>query len=109
MNTNFPTSVVPIDYRILYDVCMLYLKAGNQAKFDQFSPEVEAQALDALAKNPTDVKSFWNPYKLLLDIYESRGDNSRALDILYRLDRLMPNSPEIKIKIDSLKARTQGR
>jgi hypothetical protein len=60
-------------------------------------------------KNPNDIRSYWNPYKILIDIYEGRGDNSKALEILYRLDRLAPNSPEIKLKIDSLKARIQGR
>jgi tetratricopeptide (TPR) repeat protein len=107
MNTVFPNNVVEIDYRILYDVCMLYLRSGNKASFDKYSPEVEAKALDAMAKNPTDIKSYWNPYKLLIDIYENRGDNAKALDILYRLDRLAPNTPEIRLKIDSLKARTQ--
>ena len=109
MNANLPMNVVEMDYRILYDVSMLYLRAGDRTKFDLYSPEVEKQALNALALNPTDVKSFWNPYKLLLDIYESRGDNAKALDILYKLDRLMPNSPELKIKIDSLKSRMQGK
>jgi hypothetical protein len=109
MNSIFPTNIVEIDYRILYDVCMLYLKSANKDKFDQYSPQVEKEALDAMAKNPTDIKSYWNPYKLLIDIYESRGDNVKALDILYKLDRLAPNTPEIKMKIDSLKARIQSK
>ncbi|HEY3250597.1 MAG TPA: DUF2723 domain-containing protein, partial [Ignavibacteria bacterium] len=45
MNGNFPANVIEFDYRILYDVCMLYLRAGNQAKFDEYSPQVETKAI----------------------------------------------------------------
>ena len=109
MEALFPRSIVPYDYRILYDVCMQYLKADNIAKFNELSPSVEKDALDALAKNPNDIQSFWNPYKLLLDIYEARSDYAKALDILYKLDRVSPNNPEVKAKIESLKLRQQGR
>ncbi|HMQ99732.1 MAG TPA: hypothetical protein PKE39_11975, partial [Ignavibacteria bacterium] len=109
MEALFPRSIVPYDYRILYDVCMQYLKADNIAKFNELSPSVEKDALDALAKNPNDIQSFWNPYKLLLDIYEARSDYAKALDILYKLDRVSPNNPEVKAKIESLKLRQQGK
>jgi hypothetical protein len=105
----FPKEIIPYDYRILYDVCMQYNKVGNRAKFDELSPIVEKEALDALAKNPNDMQSFWNPYKLLLDIYEIRNDNAKALEILYKLDRISPNNPEVKNKIEALKQRQQGK
>jgi len=103
MEQLFPRTIVAFDYRILYDVSMLYFRTGNKAKFDELSPEVEQKALDALKRNPSDIQSYWNPYKLLIDIYEARGDNMRALEVLYQLDRIAPNSPEIKAKIESLK------
>lgn len=108
MGANFPKEVVPYDYRILYDVSMLYYRAGNIAKFNELSPIVETEALDVLKKNPGDIQSFWNPYKLLIDIYESRGDYTKALDILYQLDRVSPNNPEVKQKIELMKSKQQG-
>ncbi|MBE2226892.1 MAG: tetratricopeptide repeat protein, partial [Ignavibacteria bacterium] len=109
MEELFPKNIVPYDYRILYDVAMQYLKADNIAKFNELSPIVEKEAIDAMNKNPNDIQSYWNPYKLLLDIYESRGDYAKALDILYRLDRLSPNNPEVKNKIENMKQRQQGK
>ncbi|MBZ0204594.1 MAG: DUF2723 domain-containing protein [Ignavibacteria bacterium] len=109
MEAAFPMSVIPYDYRILYDVCMQYLKADNILKFNELSPTVEKEALDALKKNPNDMQSYWNPYKLLLDIYEAREDYAKALDILYQLDRLSPNSPDVKAKIEMLKQKQQGK
>ena len=60
-------------------------------------------------KNPNDIQSYWNPYKLLIDIYEARSDYAKALDILYQLDRLSPNNPEVKGKIEFLKSKQQGK
>jgi tetratricopeptide (TPR) repeat protein len=108
MNANLPHNIVPFDYRILFDVSMLYFRSGNIAKFNEFSPVVEAEALEVLKKNPNDIQSYWNPYKLLMDIYEARGDYSKALDILYQLDRISPNSPEVKQKIELMKLKQQG-
>lgn len=109
MEEVFPKNVVPYDYRILYDVCMQYYRADNKAKFDELSPIVEKEALDALKKNPNDIQTFWNPYKLLIDIYEARGDYNKTLEILYQLDRISPNNPEVKGKIEALKLKQQGK
>jgi hypothetical protein len=108
MNANLPHNIVPFDYRILFDVSMLYFRSGNIAKFNEFSPVVEAEALEVLKKNPNDIQSYWNPYKLLMDIYEARGDYSKALDILYQLDRISPNSPVVKQKIELMKLKQLG-
>jgi hypothetical protein len=108
MEALFPKEIVPYDYRILYDVSMQYLKADNIMKFNELSPIVEKEALEVLKKNPNDIQSYWNPYKLLIDIYEARGDHAKALDILYQLDRISPNNPEVKGKIEYLKLKQQG-
>jgi hypothetical protein len=109
MEANFPKEIIPYDYRILYDVAMQYYKADNIAKFNELSPIVEQEALNALAKNPNDFQSFWNPYKLLLDIYEIRNDYEKALDILYKLEKVSPNNPDVKNKIESMKQKQSGK
>jgi MFS family permease len=109
MEANFPKEIVPYDYRILYDICMLYARADNMNKFNELSPIVEKDALDAMKKNPGDIQSYWNPYKLLIDIYETRADYAKAIDILYQLDRMTPNNPEVKQKIEMLKLKQQGK
>ncbi|MCX7877462.1 MAG: hypothetical protein N2510_02350, partial [Ignavibacteria bacterium] len=108
MEENFPKHIVPYDYRIQYDVAMLYYRNDNRSKFDELSPEVEQKALEVLRKNPSDIQSFWNPYKLLTDIYEARGDYSRAIDILSQLEKITPNNPEVKMKIEMLRKKQQG-
>jgi tetratricopeptide (TPR) repeat protein len=109
MEEKLPRSVVPMDYRIQYDVAMMYFRIGNTAKFKELSEFVEKQALAELQKNPNDVNTYWNPYKILTDVYESRGEYSKAIDILTRLDRIAPGSPEVKMKIQMLQQKQQGK
>jgi hypothetical protein len=108
MEEVFPRKLIPIDYRIEHDAAMMYYRIGNKQKFNELSAEVEKQAQDDLRKNPTDISSPWNPYKMLLDIYEARGDYQNALDILSRLDKISPNSPEVKMKMETLRQQMQG-
>jgi hypothetical protein len=103
MESNLPRKVIPMDYRIEYDAATLYYKIGNKSKFDELSVEVEDAAQKEMKRNPNDIKSYYNPYRILLDIYDTRGDKQKALDVLYQIDRLSPNNPDIKAKIESLK------
>ncbi len=109
MEEVLPRSVVPMDYRIQYDVAMMYFRIGNTAKFNELSEFVEKQALAEMQRNPNDVSTYWNPYKILTDVYESRGEYSKAIDILTRLDRIAPGSPEVKMKIQMLQQQQQGK
>jgi hypothetical protein len=45
----------------------------------------------------------------LLDIYEIRNDYEKALDILYKLEKVSPNNPEVKNKIESMKQKQSGK
>jgi hypothetical protein len=109
MEAILPEKVVEMDYKIEYDVAMIYNKLGEKNKFNDKSPGVEKAALEQLNKNPNDINSYWNPYKILIDIYEARGDYSKAIDILNRLDRMSPNNPDIKEKIESLNSRIKNK
>lgn len=107
METLLPRNVVPMDYRIEYDISMMYLRIGNKDKFNELSVEVEKQALAELQKNPGDISTYWNPYKLLIDIYDGRGEYGKELEMLGKLDRISPGSPEIKAKMELLRSKLQ--
>ncbi len=109
MEVNMPISVVPMDYRIQYDVAMMYLRIGDKAKFNELSIGVEQAAIAEMQKNPNDISTYWNPYKILIDIYEGRDEYGKAIDILTRLDRISPGSPEVKMKIQMLQEKLQGK
>ena len=109
MESNIPHSVVPIDYKTQHDVAMLYYQIGDKGKFNELSKDVEKKAKEELAMNPDDIQSPWNPYKLLLDIYDGRGDYNNELDILHKLQKITPDSHEVSDKIESVKSKMEGK
>lgn len=65
---------LPLDYRLLSDIGSLYKLAGAYDKFLEIAKEVEPKAVKDMEKNPGDLSSYYNPYRILLQIYEGSGD-----------------------------------
>lgn len=103
METTIPRNVIKMDYRIEYDVAMLYNKLGNKQKFDELSEDVINRAESELKTNNENVQSYYNPYRILLDLYEARKEYQKSLDLLNTLLTMSPNDPSIKQKIESIK------
>lgn len=108
MEKRLPTTVVDMDYRIKYDIAMLYKKIGNMQKFNQYTSEVEQSALLELEANPRNFQGYYNPYRILIDVYESRGEYQKELEILERLSAFNPADQTVKQKIDGIRARLSG-
>ena len=109
MEENMPGNATPMDYRIQFDAAKLYAEIGDTNSFDRLSPGVEKAALDELKKNPANTQSYYNPYRLLIDIYHARADYKSELDILNKLNQVMPGRPEVQRKIEILQARIENR
>ncbi|MFC2092552.1 protein O-mannosyl-transferase family [Bacteroidota bacterium] len=103
MEKRIPRSAVPMDYRIKYDVAMIYLRLGDVNKFNEYAREVETVALEELQTNPGSMQSYYNPYRILIDIYEAQGQYQKALDILNRLSLVSPNDPAVQQKMAIIK------
>ena len=100
MNEKLPYKVLGIETGLLFEVANLYLMAGDMQKYDEISVDVEARALTVLEQNPEDVQSYYNPYRLLIDIYESRKDYDKLLGIWQKLETMFPNDPTVKSNIE---------
>jgi len=109
MEKRIPRDAVPMDYRIKYDVAMLYLRLGDVNKFNEYAREVETVALEELQTNPGSMQSYYNPYRILIDIYEAQGQYQKAIDILNRLSLVSPNDPSVQQKMQILRQKMQGR
>lgn len=105
MEDVIPTSKFKMDYRQSYQVAMLYNMIGNKQKFDEFAKIAEEGALiDKRSTNPN-TSSFYNPYRILLDIYEAKGEYQKALNLLNELDQ---RDPSVNQKRESLKLKMSG-
>lgn len=119
MEEVIPRSFVPIDYRVLSDIGSLYKQAGRTDKFIEVSRDVEKQALASLDANPSDIGSYYNPYRILLEIYDARGDYEKsngellksrdeyqkALDLLSRLQAYAPGDPTINEEMNRIRGK----
>ncbi|MBI5726958.1 MAG: DUF2723 domain-containing protein, partial [Ignavibacteriales bacterium] len=108
MDRKIPRKTISIDYRLLSDIGDLYFAAGGKKQYVEISKEVEAEALKKIDENPKDVSSYYNPYRLLLEIYEKRPDYDKAINVLTRLLVYYPDDPGIKAKIDHYKGLKSG-
>ncbi len=96
MEKRLPREVVPIDHRILFDVASIYYEAGAIDKYVELASEVEKIATRELQQNPTDFSSSYNPYRLLLDIYEKTGEYDKAMEIIDKIETYLPNDPSVQ-------------
>jgi hypothetical protein len=101
--------VVEMDYRLKYDVAMLFQKAGNTSKFNEYADEVEKAANDDI-KNKRNInsQSYFNPYRILLDIYEAKGNYQAALNLLDVMSKSNPNDPAIFQKRQVIQQKMSG-
>jgi Protein O-mannosyl-transferase TMEM260-like len=99
-----PIDVVPMDYRILSDVARIYYMAGARDRYAKYSAIVEKDALAAIERDPMDVRSAYNPYRILLDIYETSGKYQKEVDILTKLQGLFPNERSLQVRISELQS-----
>ena len=108
MEEKLPNKLIPIDYGLLYEISNLYLRAGAKDKYNSLATDVEKQALDRLEKNPSDVQSYYNPYRILLELYEGQRRNDKLLEIWQKLQSIFPDDPNVKANIKKYQALVTG-
>lgn len=109
MEKALPRDVIPMDWRLMADLMSFYQRLGLEDVYQQYSVEVEQTCNDMIARNQIDMQSFYNPYRILLELYEGRHDYSKALDILSRIEALYPNDPNLKARRQQYEALMRGQ
>jgi hypothetical protein len=105
MESVISKEVVNIDYRQGYQLAMIYHLAGDIQKFEDYAKIAEEGALIDKKSTTANTQGFYNPYRILLDIYEARGDYQKALNIVNELDQ---RDPTVIQKRESIKLKMSG-
>ena len=103
MNEKLPYQILGIDNGLLFEIANLYLQANEKEKYTALALDVEKNALAALERNPADVETYYNPYRLLLETYENLEEYDKAVGIWEKLKELFPNDPTIDAGIKKFK------
>lgn len=91
--------VFPIDWRLMADLAMFLHRVGETEQFERYAAELEKTCWLLIESGQGDVRTYWNPYRILLDLYEVQGRLSQALNVLSRLSASYPNDPSIQRRI----------
>ncbi len=102
MESRVPNEVLPMRFEILSDITRLYYMAGGMTQFHKFADMVERDALGAVQENPNDVQRYYNPYRILLDIYDMEKNYQKSVSLLQKLQQMFPNDRSISQRIIEL-------
>ena len=108
MEVKLPNALIPMDYGLLYEISTLYQRAGATQQYSKLAKEVERLALIKLEQNPNDVQSYYNPYRILIEVYQAQGRNDKLLEIWQKLETIFPDDPNVKANVQKYRAIVQG-
>ena len=109
MEEKLPNKLIPMDYGLLYEISNLYLRAGAKDKYNKLAADVEKEALKRLEQNPNDVQSMYNPYRVLLEVYEEQGRNDKLLEIWQKIETIYPQDPNVKANVQKYQVLVEGK
>jgi hypothetical protein len=109
MDKKMPIKLLPVEMGLLFELSNLYKRAGGYNKYLELSEQVEKQALKKLEENPNDVQSFYNPYRVLLDIYEEQNRNDKLYELWKKIEVLFPTDPTVKENVEKYRQLLQGK
>ncbi|HUI28646.1 MAG TPA: DUF2723 domain-containing protein [Candidatus Acidoferrales bacterium] len=102
MEARVPNEVLPMKYDLLSDIARMYYMAGATSQFQKFANIVESGAREAIEENPNDVQRYYNPYRILLDIYGMENQYQKSIALLQKLQGMFPNDNSISREIARL-------
>jgi hypothetical protein len=99
-----PRSKIPMGWELASDIAAFYLRLGRKDKYDEIMAEVEPECWRVLESGQYNLGSYYNPVRVLLDIYDTRKDYQKSIDVLRWLEQRYPNDPNIQQRITALQA-----
>ncbi|MBS1492298.1 MAG: DUF2723 domain-containing protein [Bacteroidetes bacterium] len=102
---------IPMDYRMEYYVAMLYRNIHNDNKYNELIGDVIVQAEKEIQVSKTiNPNDYYNPYRILLDAYESKKDYNNALRIIEVLKSYSRNDPGLQQREQDIRSKmSQGK
>lgn len=108
MDKRIPKDVIPMDYRLKYEVAMMFFRMGDDANFKSWAVEAIDGANMDIQENPANMRGSFNPYIILIDLYDGMGNYQAELEILKRVQAMNPQDPSVAQKIQMVEMKMSG-
>ncbi len=105
MEQVLPRSHVPMSWEMLSDLAVSYRRLEREERFNEIATELVPICQAMIDRGEGNLNSYYNPYRVLLDIYDAWKDYAKEIDILNRVSARYPGDPGLKKRIDELRAR----
>jgi len=104
MEQLMPRAKIPMGWDLQSDIASFYHRLGREDKFDELASEVEPIAREMMKSGQVNMQSYYNPYRVLLEIYEVRKDYAKTLEVLRELAVMYPTDQGLKQRINETQA-----
>jgi hypothetical protein len=104
MEEIIPRSRIPMSWDLSSDIASFYFKLGRKDEFEKMAAEIEPVCWDLINSGRGNINSYYNPYRVLLEIYTNRKMPAKKIEVLKKLGELYPNDTGIKNRISQAEA-----
>ena len=110
MEEYIPSNIVPMDFRLLYNVTNLYESSGDTLSFKKFAMKLIKQAEKQIKTSPNEfvAQEQLNPYMVAERMYIKLKEYKKAIDILQQLKNKFPSLGGIQEEIIRIKTMKRG-
>jgi hypothetical protein len=93
MMVKLPIAVLPMDYRVEFDITNFYYFAGAKERYEVMTKNLESRLLDIVSKPVLEpFTNQYHPYYMLYTMYQNRGRIDKAIEILDRIGAAYPTT-----------------
>ena len=96
MDQVMPASVVYMPMYMDFELSNTYWAAGAKEKYQILAKKLEKEARERIDTNPNDVEGYYNPYRVLAEIYDNLKEYNKAVDLFTKLQSLYPNDQGVR-------------
>lgn len=105
MDFLIPRSRIQMGWDLESDLAVFYRRIGRDDRFNEYMSDLEPRLLKMVDDKQYNMKSYYNPFRVLLDLYEYRRDYGKSIDMLNILKTIFPQDTAINKRIEALQAR----
>jgi hypothetical protein len=104
MEKKLPRSIIPLETPLKFELGNVYFDAGAEKQYKTIYGEVEKEALKMIQENPNNADADFNPYRVLMGIYENLKDYKKLAGLWQKIQVMYPNDASVKENVEKYKA-----